>query len=32
MPRVPASPRLTRLLALSAWVTDNPGVSIKEAA
>ena len=32
MPRVPASHRLTRLLALSAWVTDNPGVSIKEAA
>lgn len=32
MPRVSASDQLTRLLALPAWVADNPGVSIKEAA
>ena len=32
MPRVSTSDQLTRLLALPAWVADNPGVSIKEAA
>ena len=32
MPRVSASDQLTRLLALPAWVADNPGVAIKEAA
>ena len=32
MARVSASDQLTRLLALPAWVADNPGVSIKEAA
>jgi len=32
MARVSTSDQLTRLLALPAWVADNPGVSIKEAA
>ena len=32
MPRVSTSDQLTRLLALPAWVADNPGVSIQEAA
>lgn len=32
MPRVSASDQLTRLLALPAWVADNPGVSVQEAA
>ena len=32
MARASASDQLTRLLALPAWVADNPGVSIKEAA
>ena len=32
MARASASDQLTRLLALPAWVADNPGVTIKEAA
>jgi len=32
MARVSASDQLTRLLALPAWVAENPGVTVKEAA
>ena len=32
MARASASDQLTRLLALPAWVAENPGVTIKEAA
>ena len=32
MARASASDQLTRLLALPAWVAENPGVTVKEAA